>query len=322
MNTGAVYLDSSNGGTWTTSGIISNALFFDNFLTEVTVPNSAFLNPVNGITLAAWVYAGQNGNGFWAGNILEKGASDNQYALLIDGNTGSLDFFVAGVTNIEVSTPSVNAWHHVAGTYDGKSAISLYIDGQLVAQQSASGALPVTTDSLAIGNESGGDNPNYDFYGTIDDVRIYGSALPAEQIYQLYNTDSVGDGVPNWWRLLWFGSSSSTNASACTACCAACDADGTGQNNFFKYVAGLNPTDPTQIFVVQIAPSNQVMNVTFGPINSTDTYTVQSSPDLVNYSALTNYNPQVTGINQLTITDLDPWPSNEFYRVQISLPSP
>jgi hypothetical protein len=74
--------------------------------------------------------------------------------------------------------------------------------------------------------------------------------------------------------------------------------------------------------VVQIAPSNQVMNVTFGPINSTDTYTVQSSPDLVNYSALTNYNPQVTGINQLTITDLDPWPSNEFYRVQISLPSP
>ena len=82
----------------------------------------------------------------------------------------------------------------------------------------------------------------------------------------------------------WFGSGSSTDVTSC----AACDVDGTSQNNFFKYVAGLNPTDPTQVFTVQIAASNQVMNLTYGPINSNHTYTVLSSPDLFNYSNLTN----------------------------------
>jgi 1,4-alpha-glucan branching enzyme len=317
-NTGTVTLDTINEGGWTTSGIISNALFFSGVYTEVTVPNSSSLNPVNGITVAAWV----NATDFWSPNnrILEKGASENQYSLYINGS-GQLAFFVAGVTNVVASLPSIGVWHHVAGTYDGSSALSLYIDGQLVAQQPASGALPVTTDSLSIGNKPGSDSPGDDFYGTIDDVRVYGSALPAAQISQLYNFDSVGDGIPNWWRLLWFGSSSSTNTSACTACCAACDADGTGQNNFFKYVAGLNPTDPTQIFVLQIAPSNQVMNLTFGPINSTNSYIVQSSPDLANYSGLACSSAQSVGSNQITVTDCAPWPSNEFYRVQISLPT-
>jgi 1,4-alpha-glucan branching enzyme len=313
-NTGTVVL--GNDGDGWVPGIINGALSFDGAHTVVTVPNSSSLNPVNGVTLAAWINAG----GFWTGNnrILEKGASDNQYALLINGS-GQLEFLVADVTNVVASPPSAGAWHYVAGTYDGSSVISLYIDGQLATQQLATGSIPVTTDSLAIGNKPSG-SPVDDFYGAIDDVRIYGSALPAAQISQLYNFDSVGDGIPNWWRLLWFGSSSSTNTSACTACCAACDADGTGQNNFFKYVAGLNPTDPTQIFVLQIVPSNQVMNLTFGPINSTNSYIVQSSPDLVNYSGLACSSAQSVGSSQITVTDCAPWPSNEFYRVHISLP--
>jgi len=48
---------------------------------------------------------------------------------------------------------------------------------------------------------------------------------------------------------------------------------------------------------------------------------VQSSPDLVNYSGLASSNPPQTNSNQVTVTDLAPWPSNEFYRVKISLPS-
>ncbi len=116
----------------------------------------------------------------------------------------------------------------------------------------------------------------------------------------------------------WFGNGSSTDNTSC----ANCDFDGTSQNNFFKYVAGLDPTDPTQVFTVQIAASNQVINLTYGPVNSTDIYTVQSSPDLnpVNFSNLTNITAQVNG-SQVTVTDLQPWPSNEFYHVQISLPS-
>jgi hypothetical protein len=318
-NTGTVVV---GGGNWC-SGMVSNALNFDGYSTQVTVPNSASLNPVNGITIAAWVND-QSGSpsGGWFDNerILEKGASDNQYALFATASQ-QLEFLLAGVSNgtVIVSPPSPSAWHHLAGTYDGSSLISLYIDGQLVAQQPASGAVPVTTDPLAIGNLPGNTSPNDFFEGIIDDVRIYGSALSAAQVAQLYNIDSVGDGIPDWWRMQYFGYSSYTDNTSC----AACDFDGTSQNNFFKYVAGLDPTDPTQVFTVQIVASNQMVNLTYGPVNATDTYTVQSSPDLnpVNFSNITNFTAQANG-NQVTITDLQPWPSNEFYHVQISLPGP
>jgi hypothetical protein len=302
--------------------MVNGALSLDGNGAQVTVSNSSSLNPVNGITVAAWVY---DNSGCWCTypRILEKGMSDNQYALFANPS-GQLEFLVAGVSNgaLVASPPSSYAWHHLAATYDGSSLISLYIDGQLAAQQVASGTMPVTTDPLAIGDKPGpGGSDLYQFNGLVDDVRIYGNALPPSQISQLYNIDSVGDGIPDWWRLQWFGSSSSTNSASCSNCCAACDADGTGQNNFFKYVAGLNPTDPTQVFVLQIAASNQVMNLTFGPVVPGPTYTVESSPDLVNYSGLaSNSPPQING-NQTTIIDLAPWPSNEFYHVHISLPN-
>jgi concanavalin A-like lectin/glucanase superfamily protein len=285
----------------------------------VTVPNSASLNPVNGITIAAWVND-QSSGWYDEERILEKGASDNQYALFANSSQ-QLEFLLAGVTNITVAPPSSGAWHHLAATYDGSSLISLYIDGQLATQQVASGAVPVTVDPLAIGNLPGNGSEVADFFnGNIDDVRIYGSALSAAQIAQLYNIDSVGDGIPNWWRLQYFGYSSYTDNTSC----AACDYDGTGQNNFFKYVAGLDPTDPTQVFTVQIVASNQVINLTYGPVNTTDVYIVQSSPDLnpLNFSDLinTNITVQANG-SQVTVTDLYPWPSNEFYHVQITLPS-
>jgi len=318
-NTGMVSFGSS--GAWI-GGMVNGALSLDGDGAQVIVSNSASVNPVNGLTIAAWVYDNSTG-WFTFPRIVEKGKTDNQYGLYANGNANQLVFFVAGVSNgtLIVTPPSSGAWHHLAATYDGSSLMSLYIDGQLTAQQSASGAMPVTTDPLAIGNKPGA-GPLYQFNGLVDDVRTYGSALAPAQISQLYNIDAVGDGIPDWWRLQWFGSSSSTNSASCSNCCAACDADGTGQDNFFKYVTGLNPTDPTQIFVLQIAASNQVMNLTFGPVSTGLTYTVQSSPDLVNYSGLaSNLPPQATGSNQTTVTDLAPWPSNEFYRIQISLPS-
>ncbi len=322
-NTGTVII---GDGNWT-SGMVSNCLFFGGPgsppLTQVTVSNSVSLNPVNGITLAAWV---NDASGGWYNTprIIEKGASDNQYALFaVDTNNCPncpvLEFLLAGVSNgtLTVSAPSSGFWHHLAATYDGSSLMSLYIDGQLATQQLASGAMPIVTDSLAIGNKPGGSSLANFFAGDIDDVRIYGSALAPSQISALYNIDSIGDGIPNWWRNLYFGSSSSTNNTSC----ATCDADGTGQDNYFKFIADLSPLDST-FFTVQIAASNQSINLTFWPAypNSNLTYTALSSTDLVNYSNLTNFNTQTSGTTN-TITDLSPGPTNEFYRIQISNPN-
>jgi len=312
-NTGTVVLGSGN---WT-GGIINGALNFDGESTQVAVPNSPSLNPVNGITVAAWVNAGG-----WFSNarILEKGRSDNQYGLLINGS-GQLVFLLASVTNgtSVTSPPSTGVWHHLAASYD-QSVISLYIDGQLAAQQSASGPLPVTTDPLAIGEKPSG-SPLFAFYGVIDDVRVYGSALPPAQISQLYNTDSVGDEIANWWREQYFGSSSATGSTSC----ATCDFDGTGQNNLFKYVAGLDPTDPTAVFYLQIAGvTNQMsqQNLLFNPLASGRHYTPQFSTDLVKgvWLPLPGYNGPVTNGNQITITDTSATSPQKFYRIDISYP--
>ena len=311
-NTGAVV-----GTAGWTSGIINGALMFDGSSTQVTVSNAASLNPVNGITLAAWI---NSPDWFNSPRLIEKGASFNQYGLCIT-NTGQLQFYLSGVANgsVVATPPSINVWHHIAGTYDG-SLISLYIDGQLVAQQPASGPVAITTDGLAIGNRPGG-GPAYRTDGILDDVRIYGSGLSANQIAQIYGTDSVGDGIANWWRLQYFGNSSMTGATTC----ATCDFDNTGQNNLFKYVAGLDPTDPTSVFFLQIASvTNQTSqeNLLFNPLASGRTYIPQFSTDLVGgvWLPLPDYSGPTTNGNQVTITDTIAAPPQKFYRIDISLP--
>ena len=317
---GATAYDSSgnaNTGTvvsaaWT-GGMVNAALYFDG-TAQATVPNAVSLNPLNGITIAAWI----NSDG-WFGNprILEKGP-DNQYRLL--DQSGQLMFDVIGVTNVVTSLPSAGTWHHVAGTYDGAS-MALYVDGQLAAQQSAGGTIPVSTNTLAIGNLPGSGNPFNHFSGSIDDVRIYGRGLTANEVAQLYQIDSVGDGIANWWRQQYFGSGSTTGATSC----ASCDADGTGQNNLFKYVAGLDPVNPASVFMFNIAsvlnqPTQQ--NLLFNPVVAGRTYTPQISTDLAGgiWLPLAGYAGPVTNGNQVTITDLNATQSNKFFRIDISLP--
>jgi hypothetical protein len=135
-------------------------------------------------------------------------------------------------------------------------------------------------------------------------------------------TDTVGDGIPDCWRQEYFGvSGTTTNGQDC----ATCDADGTGQNNFFKYVAGLDPTNPASVFVlkvVSVTDQPDEKNLLFNPLATGRTYTPLFSTDLVNgvWLPLTTYVGSVTNGNQVTITDTNAIQPQEFYRLQISQP--
>jgi hypothetical protein len=108
--------------------------------------------------------------------------------------------------------------------------------------------------------------------------------------------------------------------------CATCDFDGTGQNNLFKYVAGLDPTNPASVFTLNVAsvsdqPSQ--IRIFFNPLAPGRTYSPQFSTDLVSgvWLPLTTYvGPVTNNGNQVTITDTNPIPPQEFYRINISLP--
>jgi sugar lactone lactonase YvrE len=88
---------------------------------------------------------------------------------------------------------------------------------------------------------------------------------------------TYGDSIPDSWRLRYFGTVynelSVSNA----------DADGTGMNNLQKYVAGLNPTDPTSVLnegMDQPMAQNKQDFVLYWPSVTGKTYVIQRSPTL------------------------------------------
>lgn len=59
--------------------------------------------------------------------------------------------------------------------------------------------------------------------------------------------DSVGDGIPDWWRALYFGGTwTTTNSQSC----ATADPDGDGMNNLMEYQADTDPSDPASRLMV------------------------------------------------------------------------
>jgi hypothetical protein len=162
---------------------------------------------------------------------------------------------------------------------------------------------------------------------------VYASAPAAVDGYYLgassnvslsvFAPDTVGDGIADWWRQAYFGSVAPTNSSDC----ATCDPDGTGQNNLFKYVAGLNPTNPASVFVLNIAPVTgqpTQKKLTYNPIliGSGQVYTVQFATNLVGatYANLTTTSALSTNGSQVSLNDTQATQTSKFYRVNISLP--
>jgi len=119
------------------------------------------------------------------------------------------------------------------------------------------------------------------------------------------------DGIPDSWRLRYFGTIynylSVSNA----------DADGTGMENWQKYQAGLNPTDPTSVLTVgtdQAMAQSQQDSVVAWPTINGKTYVIQRSATLFP----PNWIPVSTNIGNGTYMEIHDSPTNwyKFYRVQ------
>ena len=148
------------------------------------------------------------------------------------------------------------------------------------------------------------------------DVLGTGSLLVLDTLPDNYGS-YAGDGLPDWWQNQYFGLSNPNAAPSK-------DADGTGQNNLFKYVAGLNPTDPASVFVLKIASVPGQPNqkrLIFSPRWSDRTYTVQSRTNLVSdaFLPLTSGSTSDNGTER-TVTDLSATEKSKFYRIQITYP--
>ena len=151
--------------------------------------------------------------------------------------------------------------------------------------------------------------------GTVNGSYLGSSGAASVQVLGPYANSGLADS----WLIQYFGSPPNPNAAP-TA-----DADGTGQNNLFKYVAGLDPTNPASVFVLQIANVNgqpNQENLIFNPLATGRTYTTQFTTNLVGtaYATLTGIGGPTTNGNEVTVTDLSAVETQKFYRVHISLP--
>jgi T5SS/PEP-CTERM-associated repeat protein len=73
--------------------------------------------------------------------------------------------------------------------------------------------------------------------------------------------DSVGDGIPDLWRKVYFGGDGTTTNNQS---CATCDPDGDGFSNLQEYLMGTDPTDSSSTFrITNIAREGDDIRVTW-----------------------------------------------------------
>ena len=185
-----------SGASWTPQGRYGGALGFSG-ASRVQVPDSASLDLTTGMTLSAWIMPTANQSG-WR-TIMQK--ETDAYFLNASNGTGALrpsggGTFGAGDSYVSGTTASpVNAWTHVAFTYDGATQ-RLFVNGTQVASRAQTGNIQTTNNPLWIG----GNNPYGEYFtGLIDEVRVYNKALSATEIQGDMSTGilpTAGDTTP------------------------------------------------------------------------------------------------------------------------------
>jgi hypothetical protein len=182
-----------NSPTTGATGKIGQAIAFDGMSEYIDAGAGSALNITSTITLAAWINCtGQNSSPSQnsSGAIFRK---ENDYTLYITSTNGIL-FGIFGGANAQLTSAiGLNAWHHVAATYDG-SQMLIYLDGTQVASAANTMAIPTSSDHLGIG--AGLIFGDQHFAGALDEMRVYNRALSSSEIAALFNF--TGNSAKPW----------------------------------------------------------------------------------------------------------------------------
>jgi hypothetical protein len=183
-NTGVL----TNGAAWT-KGKRGNAVVLDGSNDYVAIDPGTNLDITdNTYTISLWYRKGAADE---QGQLLRKGeGGDNGYGIVIgpavDGAAcvdNQINFFRFNVTSYCLgSVPADTQWHHIAIVQSPSGLVS-YVDGILNGSNGNTGA-PLTSPGIfALGE---GKNAVSNWFGSIDEVRVYDRALSAQEINNLY----------------------------------------------------------------------------------------------------------------------------------------
>lgn len=145
---------------------------------------------------------GQNGDG----RFFQKGGAG--FLFYVRDNNDSIHFLVpfsGGNARWEMPANQMigqfGQWHHAAVTYDGDSTANdpvFYFDGALVSTVEIAASSGTRSDDVAndvtIGNRTAGLGSDRQFYGRMEDTRLYDRILSAAEIQTIYTSEGV-DGI-------------------------------------------------------------------------------------------------------------------------------
>ena len=193
------------------------ALRFDGADDVVSIPDSPSLHSDRSLTISAWIrtegFPRQWQNIVWKGNTPDctGGCENREYALWLhsDGHLllSSTPTSRIGVGELTLETAAgwirANHWHHVAAVLNSDdNTLRIYIDGDLKALGGYStNSIRTTTGPLQIGFNA----PNqWPFLGSIQQVSLWGRALPAAEIAQLGVRNPTGTEAQlrGYWPLI------------------------------------------------------------------------------------------------------------------------
>lgn len=192
-------LDGSITGAIYKNGKLGKALSFDNNADYVSVAyNSLFNFDINdSYTISSWIKLPSSASGDYNELIhAPNGSSRYPYRIFLSSSAQLITTIYNGTTANAISTnfsAYYNQWVHVSFTKT-PSQMCLYLNGKLVASCTAftlTGTTAATSGSLRIGRHPSDVN---DFWGEIDDVKIYNYARTAQQVVEDMNGGSPVSG--------------------------------------------------------------------------------------------------------------------------------
>lgn len=157
----------------------------------VNIPHADTLKVEGEITMMAWLQsAGWAGDGDqWIDKNCHNGGEKNCYGIGVFG--GSQILLMLGATDSRKDlgvkiVPKVNAWEHVAATYDGQT-MKMYLNGDKVGEKAEKFKF-AGTNNLPLRIGCAKDRARYTFNGAIDEVVIFSRALDAAEIKAIMNS--------------------------------------------------------------------------------------------------------------------------------------
>jgi hypothetical protein len=171
--------DGTIDGATRTAGRFGQGLAFDGLDDVVTIPGAATLTGAK-FTVEAWVYPTALSG--WRTAVMKEAADGLVWGLYAHDNAPR-PAVTAAFAGVDTSAPAakplpLNAWTHLAATYDG-ATLKLFVNGAQAGKVAATGTVSTSADPLRIGGNSiWGEY----FSGRIDEVRVYDRWLSAAEI--------------------------------------------------------------------------------------------------------------------------------------------